>query len=315
MAKKKKVIYVIIFSLFLILGISSMVSAGFFDWFNKITGRATSQPANVSISVAGMNITTVKVYNSTLPSVTVTNDGIGSMLFYVVVDDVDGASDINTTSVSANFTKTGEPLRANSSCVKVGVDLNASAQNYSCTIEMWYFDLQGVWNITAKATDLGNTTFTQDTSATFGLPQLQGVEIAPGSLTFPSVSPGAKNQTSNNDPTIINNTGNYLSNITINAIDLHGATVPATFIDVGNLSAANDTGSSVECGPPAKASVLTNGTDIQIINSNLTRGNHSANNYQTGQEQIYYCFQTIPSTISSQTYSSPAGHSWTIKIS
>jgi len=304
-----------IFSLFLILGISSIVSAGFFDWFNKITGQATSQPANVSVSVAGMNITRVRVYNSTLPSVAVTNDGIGSMLFYVVIDDPDGASDINTTSISTNFTKTGEALRVNSTCVKVGADLNATAQNYSCTIEMWYFDAQGIWNITVRATDLGNTTFIQDTTATFGLPQLQGIEIAPGSLTFPSVSPGANNQTSNNDPTVINNTGNALSNITINAINLHGGTVPATFIDVGNLSVGNNTGSNIECGPPAKATVLTNGTDIQIINSNLTRGNHSVNNYQTGQEQIYYCFQTVPASVSSQVYSTPAGHSWTIKIS
>ena len=102
--------------------------------------------------------------------------------------------------------------------------------------EMWYFDVNGQWIINVTANDLGNMTYVSNYSTDFIYNQLQAIVISPQSITWPSVSPGAKNQTSNNDPTEINNTGNYnaTANLQVEAINLYGAT--GEFINVANLT-------------------------------------------------------------------------------
>jgi len=313
--KLKRGIYLGVLCLAVVLLISSIASAGLLDWFKKVTGQATTQPTNVSITVSGINPVTITIYNQSLPTSSVSNDGIGSMLLYVTITDPDGAADINTTSVIANFSKTGEVLRSNSSCIKVGNDLSATAQNYSCTINMYYYDAMGAWTINVGAKDFGNLTYYYNTTTIFSLSQLQGIEIFPTTLTWTAVTPGDINKTSNNDPTLINNTGNYLSNLTINALNLHGITNTAQYISVGNISVSNNTNANnMECSLTT-ATTLVNGTDTQIMNSNLTKGDHNAQNNQTGQEQLFYCFRTVPTSgISSQTYSTSTTGSWSISL-
>ncbi len=294
-------IFIIIFVFLLFILIGNFASKGILDLFGKVTGKATQQDTNVTVTVTGTNAITVTVFNSTIAGTVVdpTEDSFVLINFTVNINDADGSSDINTTSVRANFSRIGEVLRENLTCL----DLNqntATSKNFSCTIDMWYFDQNAVWNITAGGTDLGNKTFIFNTSTTFRFNQLQGIKISPNQITFNESAPGATNKTSDNDPTLLNNTGNYnFTNITVNAINLYSG---SNFIDVRNMTVGNNTGSNAECGPPSTATLLTNGTDTQIINTILTRGNHTANNGQTGQEQTYYCFQTIPSNIPSGTY-------------
>ena len=310
--KKFLVIMTILFVVFLNI---AFASAGIKGWLNKITGKATSQTTNVSITVNGTNSITipfVSVINSTNP----TEASTINIIFYATLKDTDGVNDINDSSVSANFSRSGETTRQNTSCSLVA-DIDSTSANFSCTIAMWYFDGTGSWNVSVGGTDLGNKTFIYNTSTTFTYNQLQAIQISPISLTWASVSPGNTNQTSNNDPTIINNTGNYnIPNITVNGINLHGDSVSSDYIGVGNVTVGNNTGSNGECdiSDPKNATVLVNGTDIQIDNTILDNGNYSINNNQTGQELLYYCFRTIPSTISSQTYSTTYGGAWTIKI-
>jgi len=189
---EKNLIYAsfIIAGLFLV-GIYLLLSLNAFSF---ITGRATTQNENLTITVGGFTAVTVSVMNNSLPSASISNQGTGSMLFYVTVSDADGASDINITSVKANFTKAGEPARQNSSCVKVGADLSSTSQNYSCTVDMWYFDDYGTWSVTVAATDLGNTTLIQNTTTNFYLPSLSGIVISPETLTWATVSQGTNNQ-------------------------------------------------------------------------------------------------------------------------
>lgn len=316
----RRQMHFILIGLFLVLIISSFVSAGFFDWFkNTITGRASTQTYNASITVTGTSKVNITVDNGTIAGTindpTENNDA--DIIFYVTVSDIDGVSDINDTSIIANFSRPGESLRSNSSCVLIA-DIDSTSANYSCTVRLQYFEGSGEYNITVGATDLGNTTYVYNTTRTFQYDQLQAIVISSNSLTWPSVSPGQVNQTSNNDPTIINNTGNYNSpNLTINARNLHGETVTTTFINVANLTAGNNTGSSAECdfSPTNNATLLTNGTDVQILKTSLTRGNHSKNTFNsTGQEQIFYCINQVPASVSSQVYSTTNGGSWTIKV-
>ena len=308
---------IIIFLGFLILFVVPLASAGLFDWFEaKITGKVPSRPTNVSVSVTGVNPVTVDVFNNTLTGIVTdpTEDSVNNIEFWVTVTDSDGVNDINDSATNATFSRTGQPTRTNSSCVLVS-DIDANSANFSCTIGMFYFYEIGTWNITAFGNDLGNQTAQSNTSQIFQYNELKALKISPDALTFPSVSPGDTNQTSDNDPTLINNTGNFdvtLGNVQVNAIDLAGEVISTDFIFAANFSAGNATGSNTEC----QATSLVNGTDTGITNSVLAPGNHSLNyqNETSGQEQLFYCIKDVPSDISSQTYSTSTLGSWTIKI-
>lgn len=298
----------------------NLASAGLLDWFGKITGKATQQSTNVSITISGTTAVTIEVFNSTLTGASVipNSDTTKAITFTIRVNDADGYLDINTTSVSANFTKTGEGVRANNSCVDLSQN-TTTAKNFSCTINMWYFDEYAAWTITAAGKDIGNGTLIQNSTMTFGYGSLQNAEISSNEITFASSAQGSTNVTSNNDPTLINNTGNYnFTGINVTAYDLYGTTTTTEFINVRNITVGNNTGSNAECDTSptigANATVLTNGTQTNAKYSILTRGNHTANNGQTGQEQIYYCFRTVPTGIISQTYSSGYIGGWIVNF-
>lgn len=313
MVMQKDIIF-IMFVLFLIIFLVNFASADFFDWFGKITGRATQQNTNASTAINGTNGVTITISNATISTVTPTENSFTTTTFYVQVTDADGVSDINDTAVNASFSKSGETTRQNSSCSLVS-DISSTAANYSCAVNIWYYDNSGTWNMTACGKDLGNMTYVCNSSATFTYNQLQALAIAPNALTWATLTIGANNQTSNNDPTIVNNTGNYnFTNMTVRGFNLHGETLVSSYIQVGNFTVANKTGSSVECDFSylSNATLLSNGTNIQIKQTVLLRGNNSVNDGVTGQEQLYYCINTVPQ-VGSQTYSTTyIGGSWLV---
>ena len=319
---KEKIVHIIILSIFFMVIFSSFIGAGFSDWFKgTITGRVTSQQTNVSLVVTGTTAVTIQVLNATLAGTHTdpTENGYSSLRFNAIVSDTDGVNDINDTSIRENFSRSGEALRSNSSCNLVA-DLDSTSANFSCIITMAYFDGTGSWTISVGATDLGNTTFIYNTSMTFQYNQLQAVVISPTSITFPSVVPGTFNQTSNNDPTLVNNTGNYnvaSGNLRANGVHLYGQTDSTKFIDVKNFSINNQTGGSpaAECHN-TNAINMTNGTAISLTNTVLPPGNNSLNfgNETAAQEQLYYCLRVVPSALSSQTYATNGSGVWTISI-
>jgi len=312
---KKEIIYTFLLIFLIVIIFASTVSAGFFDWFGKITGHAISQNENITITINGTTGVTVTIFNQTLAGTDPTEDSTTNIVFYVVVDDQDGVGDINDTSINTTVTASGETTRRNNTCSLIS-DLNSTAANFSCAVDMWYYDASGAWTITVGAKDIGNQTYVYDT-ATFQFNQLQAITIFPNSLTWATLNLGTTNQTSNNDPTVINNTGNYnIANISIKGLNLHGDAVSTEYIDVGNFSVGNNTGSNLECNlvGATPATLLVNGSNIGLNNATLNKGNHSVNDGTTGQEQLYYCLQEVPTTISSQTYSTTNGGSWIIKL-
>ena len=320
---KEEKIYVFLLMLLVIVLVSPEVHAGFSDWLKErtITGRATSGQTNVSVVITGTTAVTIQVLNTTLAGTHTdpTENGYKSIRFNAIVSDADGVNDINDTSVNANFSRGSEAVRSNSSCNLVA-DLDTTSANFSCTIVMPYFDATGEWNISVGATDLGNTTFQYNTTQRFQYNQLQALVISPTSITFPSVSPGAFNQTSNNDPTLVNNTGNYnvaSGNLQANGVHLYGQTDGTKFIAVGNFSINNQTGGTppVECHNLNSLS-LSNGTAIGLTNTVLPPGNNSRNlgNETSGQEQLYYCLEVVSATLSSQTYATNGSGVWIISV-
>ncbi|MEM4641489.1 MAG: hypothetical protein QXW65_03185 [Candidatus Pacearchaeota archaeon] len=295
-------------SFFIILIIALILVIPFVHGFNLldwIMGKATQQPTEVSIVVAGNPPTVDDI--SPIPDQSVTEASVTYVTFYALVSDPDGTE--NIYNVNATFNKTGEETRYNSSCVKVS-NLNATQANYSCTIGIWYWDGAGGWNVTVTARDLDNNV--ADRMEGFTLLESTCFVMSPSTLTWPSVAPGSKNQTSNNDPSLLNNTCNddiEEGNIQIKALNLHGETNPTYYIPAENFTADIDTGGS----PPAECdgTLLQNNTFVSIAGASLPAGNNSAGQ---GQEQLYYCLREVPSNLISQTYSTNLLGSWIIKI-
>jgi len=296
---------VIIISLLLII---PLVSAGFFDFIkNPITGKATSQPTNISVGVVGTNPVQITQVGP-IAAVNPTELSTTTIAFEIHMYDPDGVADINDTSVNATFTKSGETSKTtgNSGTCTFVADLDSYTANYSCSIDMWYFDGSGSWTISAQGKDVGNSTWIVNNSATFTYNELKAMVISPGALTFPSVSPGGINQTSNNDPTLINNTGNYNGTIDVTAIDLYGESDSSYWIYAENFTSGLTEGTAI-C---LSGTSLVNATATEITSSISNRGNLSSGS-GAGQEEIYYCIPKVPEIVS-QTYSTEGGGSWTI---
>ncbi|MFQ5531849.1 MAG: hypothetical protein ACE5ES_04500 [Candidatus Nanoarchaeia archaeon] len=311
-AKKDKLISVIIFLGVIILLIIPLISAGFFDWIEKtITGKLTSRDTNVSVTVSGDNQVIVEDIEVQASNYNPVEGTVNPITVYVIVSDVDGVNDINDSSVKVNFTSTatGEATRLNNTCLNIS-DIDSTTANFSCSVDVYYYDANSLWTVMASANDLGNLTPAHNTSAdnNFTLNLLKAMVIDPISLTWTSISAGSTNQKSNNDPTTINNTGNYNSTIQLTAIDLAGESISTEFIYAANFTG----GIEDECDTTGvNATFLINGTAVTINNSFANKGNLSAGG-GAGQEQFYYCIPTVSSVLSSQIYSTTDLGPWVI---
>ncbi|MBI2631622.1 right-handed parallel beta-helix repeat-containing protein, partial [Candidatus Pacearchaeota archaeon] len=158
--------------------------------------------------------------------------------------DADGATDLVNASAWGNFTGSGLPVRENLTCRQIntyGDPVNYA--NYTCIISMWYFDPAGTWNISVSINDTGNLMAINSTF-NFTYNTLTAFKMSPTSITFNSINPGATNTTSNNDPILLNNTGNVniaAGAIQVNATDLLGETDNTRGIYAGNITVANNT--------------------------------------------------------------------------
>ncbi len=161
------------------------------------------------------------------------------------------------------------------------------------------------WNVSVWGKDIGNGTTVYNSSTYFTYNLLKAMIVAPTSLTWAALNTATTNQKSNNDPTIINNTGNYNSTLQLTAINLLGQTSPSNMIPANNFTTSNNDGTGALLEQSGK-----NGTATTITGTVANRGNLSVGS-GAGQENLYYCIPLVPN-VPSQTYSTQLGGSWTI---
>lgn len=306
----KKGVY-LVFSVFLVLFMLSVVSAGFTDWFRTtITGKATSQTTTTSITLTGINAVSIQVFNASLTGAAVdpTEAGTNNIIFNITVTDADGINDINDSSVTATITNSGQTRQNTTACTQIAGESTTTSQNYTCSMNIYYFDAPGTWTINVTATDFGNLTYISNDDKVFSYDTLTAMVISPSTINWPESNPGDVNVTATQNTTI-NNTGNYnvdAGNVQVKGINLYGAS--GSYIDAANFTVDVDSGIAA-CNGQA----LVNGTDQGITVANITRGNLSAG---SGQEVLFYCFNLVPSNLPSEAYSTSQSPSeaWTIKI-
>jgi hypothetical protein len=155
--------------------------------------------------------------------------------------------------------------------------------------------------------------------------------MSPSNLTWPIMTAGAVNETSNNDPVTMNNTGNLQigiwaggRNITINATHLTGETDSSKRIFANNFTAAGGgntavcrglAGNCFECDTSTgKATNMSFATYTNITNVNMSKGNFTINNNYTAQSQLYFCLRMIDTGLTAQAYSTLGNGSWVVQI-
>ena len=99
--------YILIFFLIIVVT-TSIVSAGFFDWFKKITGEA-SQEASVDFNISvGTGSAPTITYVSNISAVTLLDGPSNTNLsFNFSVEDADGYGNLNADSARINVTNSG----------------------------------------------------------------------------------------------------------------------------------------------------------------------------------------------------------------
>lgn len=286
--------FAFLFVLIFIISVS-FASGGVFDWFGKITGRATTGDANVTITVS--NTAPVVYFVSTISAQDPTINSTTAVTFTFNATDPDGIGDLTNSTARGNFSKSGETTVSNSSCTVVSA-YNATAVQYHCTINMNYYGGSGSWTVNAMVNDTANAQAT-NSSNTFTYNALNAMAINVTSLTWGTVVVSSTNTGSNNDPVGVFNLGNYDLYTSITGKDLLGYTTPSRLIPTGYFKVDD---ASEGCS----GTTLVNATSTNISAANpITRGNAAFGDR-------YFCLTQLYTNTTAQVYNTTGYGSWTI---
>ncbi|MBW6442744.1 hypothetical protein K0A97_03125, partial [Patescibacteria group bacterium] len=231
---------------------------------------------------------------------------IKQISFIFTAENEMGVSELEDSTAKAYFQRIGETTRYNESCVAGSTSGNR--KNYTCTIDMWYFDEAGDWTINVSIKNNAGD-YAENSSTTFQYNELTAMVLSPTTLTWPSpLSLGVFNVTASNY-LVINNTGNAEGlSVNITALDLVGLTNLDYSIFANNFSV--DKESDGCSGTTTQNSTSINTSLI------LSRGNNSLNyqNETSGQGKLYFCLRGFPTNIASQEYSTSRLGPWEITI-
>ena len=265
------------------------------------------------------------VFVSTVPSQTITEAGTTQVNFSFLVYDENGAEDIVNATAQLRVNLTGETDRTNSSCHPLAVT-STNTVNYTCSINIWYFDNAGNWTVNVSIKDR-QSNYTENSTRSFELYSTTAMQMYPTSITWPSLELGTTNRTSNNDPLIINNTGNKdisVGSITVTAYSPQGIFTTTEFIDARNFT-ISPINSSPGCSGTAciecNGTTLLNQSAQPVISANISAGNLTLNdlfNITNGpQETLFVCIPQVPTSISRQTFATNGTHTapWIISVS
>ncbi|GEM_PF-4063431 len=238
----------------------------------------------------------------TIATQSVTEDGITNLMVTFAVYDADGVTNIDDTSANltlVNETGSGVDTHYNTTC-RTETDIDGNTANYTCTVEINYWYVAGTWNLTAGIQDTDGNAGENETN--FTLQETTAIAISPEGMTFPGLTIGAENTTSDNDPIVVNNTANdYIdsNNVRITGLDLVGEVTDSMAITTANFTVAPFNGDS----PPQECvnTALVNNTATGINGTDLAAGNRSIAN--VGIEQLYVCLNIVPTGLTAQTYS------------
>jgi len=306
----KKIIFVGILSVFVVLVASSFVTAGFGDWFkNVVTGKATTGAEDLNLTIGNNAPRIIAVFPNT--PIVPTENTVSIFKVNFTVEDPNGAFQIDNTTaiVTANFSGSFFPDRFNATCSTDGEPYAINFQNFTCDVEMQFFDNATLYGVNVTISDtLGASA--ENFTTTFTYNQLTAFVLAPDALTFPGIDVESVQTQSDNDPTLMNNTGNddiAVGSIDVTAINLLGESIPSETIFAENFT--------INVADACSGTAMVNETATAVAGALMRNGNHSANDGTAGQEELFYCLEALNNDLSAQSYSTANAGAWTVLIS
>lgn len=294
----------LVISLIITFSYSSVSAMNLSAIWGKITGYAQSGTASLNVTVNAY--APLITYIAPISAQTLSEASSLPITFNFTAYDGNGVAYLNDSTAAVYFNRSGETTRYNASCVNGSTVGNT--KNYTCTVRMWYFDGNGVWTINATIKDI-NGIVTENTTTGVTINLLTSMVMSPNGLNWSSINLASTNTGANNNPIIVNNTGNKAtSSMNLTAYDLRGETTTTQYIPAANFSVDDVTAG---CSGVA----MLNATGTNITGTYLAKGNNSiaTNNSASGQIPLYFCLRGIPQTISSQSYSSGI-NAWNIAM-
>ncbi len=274
---------------------------------SKLSGKATTQSVNINITVP--NTDPKVTYVASVTNQIITEGGEKGVGLSFIVYDHDGYENIE--GANATITNITGGIRQNLTCKKMD-SLSAKEQNFSCTVDIWYFDNPGQWNITIKAKDLGGGQGINDTTS-FVLLETTAMSTTPTTITWPILQVNSVNKTATDNLQIDNlgNRGIGLGNISVNTTNLVGETYSTYSIYAGNISIGTIQGNA-SCNQTT-SNLMTRYSYVNITEAILPYGNRTAGGGQ-GIENLYFCIRKVGIELFMQNYSTAGEGAWTIKI-
>ena len=288
-------------------------------------GGLWSSTVNVTVNLTIRNSEPV-IGNVTLDmadSVSIIESGNKTFLFSFVATDADNASDINNLSGIANISRGGETTRHNDTKLYASDggcnatnNIGVNGINFSCSIQIAFYDGAGEWNITTGMNDTDSWGY--NNTMTFTLIETTSIALDINTFAFPLVVPDTYNITSITE-IVINNTGNddltdVGETLNISAVTL----VPSsgtTFIPASNFSFGTVYTNSDECDMSLVTSTWMANKSAAAGFANFT-GAINGTTLPAGAtgnlEQVELCLIHAPADLASTTYSTANSGAWTI---
>ena len=260
----------------------------------------TAYAANTGTVTVGATVSGVMIGPADGPSTLSPTEGLTTTLEYsFYIEDPQGVGNIDDASAASNVSLGGTKYLA---VCTPDIDINATARNYSCSVNMNYYDNATTWTYIVEGGNYNLSTMNnQAATFAYSLANLINVSKTDGSTnlnTWASVwFDGATDILSAGNPILISQRGNaYSTSLGVTAVGLTSSTtadyIPSEDFTINVANSCN--------GPDA----LTNGTETGITNAYLQ-------NSAPNTEELYLCMEEVPS-VAAATYAAP--ENWIVTV-
>jgi hypothetical protein len=283
--------------------------------YDSIPGTTT-----VQLNVSANNPPVIQLNNASGFAVDPAAGSTSTILLSFNVTDVDGADNINISSVVVNFTLGGIGGQFRYNASSEGACFNHTESTIvviNCTVTMHYYDnASSAWVINVSIRDNDNNVGRNDTFV-FTYNTLSAVSLPAQYINFTSLTLGDPNVPSGGARLILNNTGNDdFVKINVTASSLIGTTYSADSIDATQF-VVNYTNAANGDGLPLSTAAQTIPGLVENSNLTLDHGHTSAlADYNDvvinskGNQSLYFWVDVPSANVRAQKYNA----TWNITL-
>jgi len=267
--------------------------ASIFPFVSAIDCATEECAGNVSI-ILGNTAPTIPYVT---PISTVVPTGGTTKTVYVVFNasDVNGYSDLNHSTANVTLWKTSETNRSASSCVAQQNTTQVTV--FNCSVNMYFYDSAGTWNVDATVKDDYSET-AENTTVTFTVDALDFITQNTASVIWGTVLLGTNDEQADNTITLTNGGNQDYTVLNITGYDAMNGT---------NIIHAENFSVDGEAGQTTGQVYMVNATAVNVTSAIPGLTTHGA----SVTEEIFF-YLDVPGALPQGVYTQVA--TWKIKV-